>query len=245
MQCFLITVYLLANSFVDVFASSWSWTWSGSWTAIILLIMVVILWGTFEKARKSYLLWKVQRDVKTALKINNGWDVHGLEEITKKIFFEYYKGFENKDLTSLKYITTIDFYDSIRLRFQKELQGKVNIIKNISIDSMNLISIKDRKWKDGDIFVMEVSSSMINYIIDSETREFIKSYYPKDRYESFSQYSDRSQNQKNLFIEYWVFFKYKNSWKLHDIRGGFAIYWNVHGLSERKIIKLLKKEASA
>lgn len=107
--------------------------------------MVVILWGTFEKARKSYLLWKVQRDVKTALKINNGWDVHGLEEITKKIFFEYYKGFENKDLTSLKYITTIDFYDSIRLRFQKELQGKVNIIKNISIDSMNLISIKDRK----------------------------------------------------------------------------------------------------
>ena len=65
---------------------------------------------------------------------------------------------------------------------------------------------------------------MINYIIDSETREFIKSCYSKDRYESFSQYSDRSQNQKNLFIEYWVFFKYKNSWKLHDIRGGFAIY---------------------
>lgn len=125
-----------------------------------------------------------------------------------------------------------DFYYQ---KAQKILAGEAglkNIMKNIHIDQMQLMSVRNYPGKDGDMFAMEIEGSMIDYTIRESDGSFVSSPVGRNKNEDFKSYENRAKTQSVPFTEYYIFIRVGNVWKLNNIKSQFSIIKDIIGLSE-------------
>lgn len=80
-----------------------------------------------------------------------------------------------KDLEEVKNMITKQYFKKAENIMKTKLTWKKNIIKDIKLKYLHLVSVKDNDWKDWDMFAMEINGNMIDYTIDELTWEFLES----------------------------------------------------------------------
>lgn len=149
-----------------------------------------------------------------------------------------------KNLESMRPYMT-DFYYQ---KAQKILAGEAglkNIMKNIRINKMELMSVRNYPGKDGDMFAMEIEGSMIDYTIRESDGTFASSPTYRKKNEDFKSYENRAKTETSSFTEYYIFIRVDNTWKLNNIKSEFSIIRDVIGLSESKLKQILEQEKNS
>ena len=149
-----------------------------------------------------------------------------------------------KNLESMRPHMT-DFYYQ---KAQKILAGEAglkNIMKNIHIHKMELMSVRNYPGKDGDMFAMEIKGSMIDYTIHESDGTFVSSPTYRNKNEDFKSYENRAKTEASSFTEYYIFIRVDNTWKLNNIKSEFSIIRDVIGLSESKLKQILEQEKNS
>ena len=138
-----------------------------------------------------------------------------------------------------------DFYYQ---KAQKILAGEAglkNIMENIHIDKMQLMSVRNYPGKDGDMFAMEIEGSMIDYTIRESDGTFVSSPLKRSKYESREHYENRAKTRYSSFTEYYIFIRVGNVWKLNNIKSQFSIIKDIIGLPESKLKQILEQEKNS
>lgn len=242
MKYFLVFL-LWSYFFIDVFARAWGgWgsSWSGWWDGVAFII--AILFYAIYHIRRKKLLKKAQKDLQEALLQDSSWNIEWLKQVTRDTFMRYQSAWMDKDISWLRHLMTKYYHEKASKVMQKQLNGKKNILKNIKIHQMNLISVKDKLGRDGDMFAMEVVASMIDYTVDENTWNFVSSTLSRGKNESRSRYESRAKKQWERFTEYWVFMRYNNTWRLNNIKQKMSIIRDIIWLSQAELLLVLKKE---
>lgn len=218
----------------------WGWSsWSSGWWAIA--VVIAWLYYAIMQIRRKKMLAKAQNDLKTALTSDNSWNEQELKKAVEDNFYKYQQAWTNKNLSSMKEYMTNSYY-STALNNLKKLDWKKNILENINLWQLNLISVKDWPEKDGDMFVMEINASMIDYTINEISWDFIESTLKKNEKEDYESYKKRAMSEAWYFVEYWVFMRINWYWLIHDIKQSDSIIKDVIWLSEWELRNILSKE---
>lgn len=96
-------------------------------------------------------------------------------------------------------------------------------MKNIHINQMQLMSVRNYPGKDGDMFAIEIEGSMIDYTIRESDGTFVSSPIYRNKYESLEHYENRAKTQSVPFTEYYILIRVGNVWKLNNIKSKFSI----------------------
>ena len=91
------------------------------------------------------------------------------------MFIAYQEAWMKKDLEEVKNMITKQYFKKAENIMKTKLTWKKNIIKDIKLKYLHLVSVKDNDWKDWDMFAMEINGNMIDYTIDELTWEFLES----------------------------------------------------------------------
>ena len=228
------------------FVEARAWWWGSSswgWDAIGWVIALII-YAIYEIRRRK-MIKKAKKDLEKALSWDSSWNLKELEKTTKKIFIKYQEAWSNKDLDYVRKYMTKSYYEKAQKKLNKILNWKKNILENIHINQLNLMSVRDFPGKDWDMFAMEVDANMIDYTIDKKTGEFIESTLTKRNNEWQKDYGRRAKKEWEDFKEYYIFIRYNWKWLLNNIKQKFSIVWDIIKLKERELRKILDKEKSS
>ena len=118
-------------------------------------------------------------------------------------------------------------------------------MKNIHINQMQLMSVRNYPEKDGDMFAMEIEGSMIDYTIRESDGSFVSSPTYRNKNEDFKSYENRAKTEASSFTEYYIFIRVDNVWKLNNIKSQFSIIKDIIGLPESKLKKILEQEKNS
>lgn len=149
-----------------------------------------------------------------------------------------------KNLESMRPHMT-DFYYQKAQKILAGEAGRKNIMKNIHIHKMELMSVRNYPGKDGDMFAMEIEGSMIDYTIRECDGTFVSSPIYRNKNEDFKSYENRAKTEASSFTEYYIFIRVDNTWKLNNIKSEFSIIRDVIGLSESKLKQILEQEKNS
>ena len=233
-------IFIAFYSFVDARAwGGWSSSWGG-WSPLWVVIAGLI-YAIYEIRRRK-MIKKAKQDLENALSWDSTWNLKLLEAVITEVFIKYQKARWEKDLSLVEWYMTKSYYEKANKILEKKLSWKKNILKNINILGLTLMSVRDLPWRDWDMFAMEVSASMIDYTIDENTSKFISSTMIKNKNESRSDYEYRSMNNSSEFKEYYILVRYNWKWLLNNIKEKFSIVWDIIKLKESDLIAVLKKE---
>ena len=240
------SVLLLLICFYSWVDARWvGWGGSGSWWGdIIWLAVAWIIYAIYE-VRRRRMIKKAKQDLENALKEDSSWDVKWLEKVVSEVFMKYQNAWSEKRLLSVKDYMTNSYYEKARKTLEQDLKWKKNIIKNITIQGLTLMSVRDNPWKDWDMFAMEVSASMIDYTVDENTWNFICSTMTRKKHEWNGKYEKRAMNESSDFKEYYIFIRSNGKWLLNNIKQKFSIVWDIIKLSEKDLRKVLENEKNS
>lgn len=213
----------------------------GGWA--IWAVIAWLIYAIYEIRRRK-MIKKAKKDLEEVLKSDSTWNIKSLKEDVKNVFSKYQKARWEKDLTSVKHLMTKKYYEKAKKIMDKKLSWKINIIKDIKIHEMNLMSVRDMPGRDWDMFAMEVSASMIDYTINEKTWKFIRSTMPKRKNETNLSYQNRAMTSASEFKEYYIFIRYDWKWLLNNIKEKFSIVWDIISLKEKDLRKVLEQEES-
>ena len=115
-------------------------------------------------------------------------------------------------------------------------------MKNIHINQMQLMSVRNYPGKDGDMFAIEIEGSMIDYTIRESDGTFVSSPIYRNKYESLEHYENRAKTQSVPFTEYYILIRVGNVWKLNNIKSQFSSIKDIIGLPESKLKQILEQE---
>ena len=241
-RVFTLIILLFISFYGLVDARAWWGWWSSSWGGDAVWLVIGLLIYAIYEIRRRKMIKKAKKDLENALKEDSSWNIELLKDVVKNIFLKYQKAREEKDLSSVKSEMTKSYYNKAVKILNKKLSWKVNVIKNIRILDLTLMSVRDFAWRDWDMFAMEVSASMIDYTIDEKTWNFIESAMKKNKNDSQSFYEHRAMNSASAFKEYYIFMRYDWKWLLNNIKDKFSIVWDIIRLKESELREVLKKE---
>jgi len=190
------------------------------------------------------MIAKAKRDLKKALAWDLSWNLEKLQEATKKVFMKYQEAWTKKDLDYVRYDMTKAYFEKATNIMNSKLKWKINILKNIKINKLTLMSVRDGFWQDGDMFAMEINARMIDYTIDEDTKKFVSSTLSRGKRESRESYESRAKESWENFKEYYIFIRHHWKWLLNNIKDNFSIVWDIIKLKEKDLRKILKKEES-
>jgi len=233
---------IIAFSYITVNAS---WTYSNELTTEE--IATFWWWGLIFLAYVIYqikirnLIKKAKKDLEKAFKKYPSWNIESLNEITKEVFFNYKSALQKKDLSSIKKYMTNSFYEESKILTENKLIWKINIIKDIKINKLTLVSVKDVYWKSWDMFAMEVSENLIDYTIDENSWKFISSRLRKEKYESRKAYEKRAKTESWDFKEYYIFIRYKWEWLLNNITDKYSLFIDAVRSKNTNLKEILEK----
>ena len=232
---------LFTCSYLLVDARWWGWWWNSGWWDAIWGVIALLIYAIYEIRRRK-MIKKAKADLEKALFWDSTWDLKELEKITKEIFKKYQKARQDKDLTQISDLITKSYIEKATKIMNKKLKWKKNILKDINIHNLTLMSVRDFPWRDWDMFAMEVDASMIDYTLDEKTWNFLNSTLTKWKYESTIDYEKRAKKEWENFKEYYIFIRYNWKWLLNNIKQKFSILWDIIKLRESDLIKVLVKE---
>lgn len=241
---FSIIWLLFYYSFVEARGGWWGGSgWWGSWDAIWWAIALLLY--AIYKIRRRKMIKKAKKDLENALSSDSSWNLDELEKVTREVFMKYQKAWTNKNLDFVRKYMTESYFKKAQSIIEKKLKWKKNILKDIQINKLTLMSVRDFPWKNWDMFAMEVSASMIDYTIDEKTWDFKSSTLSMKDYESNKNYRERAMFEKEPFKEYYIFIRYNEKWLLNNIKQKFSIIWDVISLRESSLRKILEEEKNS
>ncbi len=155
---------------------------------------------------------------------DSDWNLETLKDEVQKVFFAYQDAWSNKNLDFVRDMLHPSYFYEANELMKEELTGNVNILKDIKLLEMNLMSVEDQDGKNGDSFTMEIIASMIDYTIREDDGAFVRSTFYKSRTHLFeSSYQKKAQTTPSTFTEYWVFTRVDGRWKLREVRPHLGI----------------------
>lgn len=189
------------------------------------------------------MIQKSKNDLENALKKDSSWDIQWLKTHVAHVFHKYYKDLRAKNTINMKSYMTKKCHAKISRYIEYELIWNQRILKNITLKELNFMSVRDHPWKNWDVFTIEVSMSLIDYIIDEKTWKFLESRIPsRSNNESYKHYKERVMTKNTDILEYYVFIRCDNKWLLNNIKPKFSIIWDINWLPESEINKILQQE---
>ncbi len=205
------------------------------------------------------MIKKAKKDLQKALSTDSTWNLDELKKATENVFMRYQKAWSNKNLESVKDLMTKSYYQKANKILDDKLNKSrkpsffsnydpyeyKNILKDIRIVEMTLMSVRDFPWRDWDMFAMEVSASIIDYTIDEKTWEFISSTLYREKRESQKHYEQRAKTEAGPFKEYYIFIRYNWKWLLNNIKQQFSIVWDIIRLKPSELRKVLEEEKAS
>lgn len=233
---FIISFYAVADARAGWGWWNSSWDWGGVWALIAWLFYAVYY------IRRKKMIRKAKEDLENALKIDSSWDIEDLKRVVENIFMSYQKAWSEKNLLSVQNRMTKTYYEKAQQVMLKKLDWKENVIKDATITELTLLSVRDHPWRDGDMFAMEVSASMVDYTVSQRDNKFLYSTMSRRKNESQKSYIERATHQSSSFKEYYIFIRYNWQWLLSNIKQQFSLFWDIISLSSRKLEKILEKE---
>lgn len=227
---------------VDARAGGW-WSSSG-WGGAIWTVVAGIVYAIYVIRRKK-MIKKAKQDLANALMGDSSWNIDSLKRTVENIFMKYQYAWSEKNLISMEDYFTKSYFKIAESNMNKELSWKTNVLKDISIWELTLMSVRDNPGKDWDMFAMEVRASMIDYTTDETTKKFIKSTLAKHKSESQASYQNRAMSQTSEFKEYYIFIRHNDRWLLNNIKQKFSIVWDIIKLKPSQLKKILEAEKNS
>lgn len=189
------------------------------------------------------MIKKSKIDLENALKEDSSWDIQWLKTHVTHVFDKYYEDLRIKNTLNMKSYMTKKCHAKMSRYIEYQLTWNQRILKNITLKELNFMSVRDNPGKDWDIFTIEASISLIDYIIDEKTWNFLESRIPSRwNNESYRHYKERVMNQGADVLEYFVFIRFNNKWLLNNIKPKFSIIGDITWLPESELKNILQQE---
>lgn len=198
----LITVFILSISHYSMARAGGGWSDSGSWILQIILfpfalVYVIILNSKLKKKSK-----KVKELTEQLAKEDAIWNYRNLMSTSRIAFMRVQKAWMERNQDLVKDIMTQKIYNKHKSQTDEMIANETkNILEDIKISEIVIVSISDYKDDSKDSFSAYISASMIDYIVDLKTSKVIS--------------GDNSDS--NSFSEIWTFLREDDKWKLEEI----------------------------
>ncbi len=208
----------------------------------LALIWFFIAWFVYDTRRRK-MLQKIESRFNESYNSDTSWRLEDLKNHTETVFRACKKARSQKSFEYIKEYLTKDFYEQYQKDVHQELHEKIDIIKDIKIRNIKMVSLRDFPGRDGDMFAMELWSSMIHYTIDEKTQQFISSPVARVNYEPQDKYVSRCMNFPNAYKEYYIFIRHNWKWLLTDVKTKSFIIRDIISYSDTDIQNILKNES--
>jgi hypothetical protein len=198
----LISVFLFGiNHYVMARAGGGESGGSG-WILKFILFPIVLVYILLLNSK----LKKKSQEVKTLTdKISKGdelWNHRHLLSTSRLVFMRVQKAWMERNQDLVKDVITNKIYEKHKAKTDEMIaKGTQNILKDIKISEIVIISVSDYKDNSKDSFSAYINASMIDYTIDEKTSKVISG----------------DDSESNSFSEIWTFLRENDQWKLDEI----------------------------
>ncbi len=214
----------------------------GSGTGSVVSIGVFGLLMAIYKIRRIRMMNQAKRKFSEATTKDPSWNIEDFKENGERIFRNYQKAWMEKDLRPLLEDFDIRYLSKANDILNTKLKDKINILKDIEIKSIELMSVLDVQGKDGDMFVLEFNFKLVDYTINEKTKDFIDSELVQGRFERDIWFESRSKKEKSQAVEYWVFIREGEKWNLFNIHQLSSFFGGLGKVTVSQLRKILEKE---
>jgi hypothetical protein len=144
------------------------------------------------------------------------WDADQLRTYAEEAFFKLQEAWSKRDQEIARPYMTDRLFSKHKSQTDMMIQNnEKNILSNIDIRDMEIISVEDYEDNDKDSFWMFFCGSMIDYVINDKSSQVLRG----------------SQEKAESFKEAWRFIRHSNVWKVDEIKSKITM----HDLAEFKI----------
>jgi hypothetical protein len=198
----LISVFLFGiNHYVMARAGGGESGGSG-WILKFILFPIALVYILLLNSK----LKKKSQEVKTLTdKISKGdelWNHRHLLSTSRLVFMRVQKAWMERNQDLVKDVITNKIYEKHKAKTDEMIaKGTQNILKDIKISEIVIISVSDYKDNSKDSFSAYINASMIDYTIDEKTSKVISG----------------DDSESNSFSEIWTFLRENDQWKLDEI----------------------------
>lgn len=236
-----VLLSVLIYSF-DLFARAGGGGGSGGSGSSRVSLGVAILLFCIYHIRRRRLMNQAKRQFEKANTDDPSWNINEFRETSERIFYKYQNAWMNKDLSGLKNDFHPTYYEKATQTMNEMLNGKKNILKNIELKKINLMSVLDIKGQEGDMFVLEMDFKLIDYTIDEATQKVVESPEQRAPFESEESWGNRAKKKVNSVKEYWIFRRTNGVWLLYNIHQVERIIGNLKYASAAYLRRVLREE---
>jgi hypothetical protein len=147
------------------------------------------------------------------------WNHRHLMSTTRLVFMQVQKAWAERNQELVKDVMTKNIYEKHKAQTDEMIaSGKKNILEQIKISQIVIISISDYKDNSKDSFSAYIDASMIDYTIDEKTEKVLSG----------------DNSEAHSFSEIWTFLREDNKWKLDEISTdtSFSVIDNIKVFTE-------------
>ena len=172
-----------------------------TWELIILLPIIIVYMIIL-----TYYLRKRQNEarniVKKIQKQDSSWNKGKIKYDVEKTFYKMQEAWMERDQDIAKDYISKSLYNIHKAQTDAMIaSNRKNVLEKVKLEDVKLVEVEDFKDDDIDNFWVYITGSMIDYIINDETKEVI------------SGNSEKSES----FNELWRFTRGSNGWVLDEI----------------------------
>lgn len=163
----------------------------------------LIIWGLYTVVLTVVLFWKKKSALKViAVAKDDIWNLEHMQQTVENTFYAMQDAWMERDLLKLSKIISCSFYNNNDWQLQNmKANHEKNILENITISSIQIISCRDYREDYLDTFSAFIKGTMIDYTIDDRSGEIIKG----------------SSTNTEKFKDLYVFTRDENTWVLNQI----------------------------
>ncbi len=195
--------------------------------------------------RRQKAIHKAGKILRVAYLTDRSWNIELFRSITTQTFHAYQNAWSKKDLHLAQELFHVDYFNESLNTMNTTLLGKINILSDIQIQDINLVAARDQRGTDGDMFVVEVKASMIDYTVRESDGVFLESTCPRLQFETSGAYRKRSLKTPTPFTEYWAFIRVSENWVLYKILQKLPEDIDLHLVSTELVISAVQKHRQA
>ena len=159
-------------------------------SVLVIMLLTAIIWGLVAF---SFTLTMIARAAKTRKMINkaNKFDAFWNEERMKKWSTQMFRVMQDcwmkRNMEPVQPLVSPELFMRYTLKLNRMKQlGHVNMIKDIHIKSVKIVSAFDHKDDHKDRFTALIKGDLLDYTFHEETRGIIKN--PEKEYEDFEDF---------------------------------------------------------
>lgn len=177
-----------------------------------ILLIALIVFFLYSIALSYFFYIKSKKSKQTLLLASSRdsiWNIEEIKSYTFEVFCKTQKAWENRSLGSIKSIISKELYDELDLKISNlRKEGKKNILEEITVNQITLLSCIDFKDNTKDEFMVQIDGQMIDYTIDDKGLAII-------------------ENESKLmagFTDCYQFIRKENKWILNKIYNDTGIF---------------------